>query len=79
MIALYKLDRLLTGLTAQQKGTTARWYSNKISLFVDYFISYSSKTGATEGWVVDGNQSFFPFIDLVASCSLSLTLSPLSV
>ena len=28
----YKLDRLLTGLTAQQKGTTARWYSNKTSL-----------------------------------------------
>ena len=24
----YKVDRLLTGLTAQQKGTTARWYSN---------------------------------------------------
>ena len=29
----YKLDRLLTGLTAQQKGTTARWYSNKTSLY----------------------------------------------
>ena len=28
----YKVDRLLTGLTAQQKGTAARWYSNKISL-----------------------------------------------
>ena len=28
----YKVDRLLTGLTAQQKGTTARWYSNKASL-----------------------------------------------
>ena len=28
----YKADRLLTGLTAQQKGTTARWYSNKTSL-----------------------------------------------
>ena len=27
-----KVDRLLTGLTAQQKGTTARWYSNKTSL-----------------------------------------------
>ena len=25
----YKVDRFLTGLTAQQKGTTARWYSNK--------------------------------------------------
>ena len=30
----YKVDRLLTGLTAQPKGTTARWYSNKTSLFV---------------------------------------------
>ena len=26
---IYKVDRLLTGLNAQQKGTTARWYSNK--------------------------------------------------
>ena len=28
----YKADRLLSGLTAQQKGTTARRYSNKTSL-----------------------------------------------
>ena len=28
----YKVDRPLTGLTAQQKGTTAQWYSNKTSL-----------------------------------------------
>ena len=28
----YKVGRLLTGLPAQQKGTTARWYSNKTSL-----------------------------------------------
>ena len=28
----YKVDRLLTGLTAQPKGTAARWYSNKTSL-----------------------------------------------
>ena len=27
----YKVDRLLTGLTTQQKGTIARWYSNKTS------------------------------------------------
>ena len=27
-----KVDRLLTGLTAQQEGTIARWYSNKTSL-----------------------------------------------
>ena len=30
----YKVDRLLTGLTAQQIGTTARWYSNKTPLWV---------------------------------------------
>ena len=28
----YKVDRLLTGLTAKKKGATARWYSNKTSL-----------------------------------------------
>ena len=28
----YEVDRLLTGITAQQKGTTARWYSNQTSL-----------------------------------------------
>ena len=33
-ISLHKVDRLPTGLTAQQKGTTARWYSNKTSLVV---------------------------------------------
>ena len=27
-----KVDRLLTGLTAQQKGISARWYSIKTSL-----------------------------------------------
>ena len=29
---LYKLDRLPTGITAQQNGTCARWYSNKTPL-----------------------------------------------
>ena len=29
----YKVDRLLTGPTAQQKGTAARWYSNKTILY----------------------------------------------
>ena len=28
----YQVDRLLTGLTAQQRGITAQWYSNKTSL-----------------------------------------------
>ena len=38
----YKVDRLLTGLTAQQKGTTAQWYSNKTSL-IDYFFELFPK------------------------------------
>ena len=33
----YKVDRLLTGISAQQEGTTARGYSNKTSLFL-YFL-----------------------------------------
>ena len=28
----YKVDRLLTGLTTQQRGTTVQWFSNKSSL-----------------------------------------------
>ena len=35
-----KVDRLLIGLTAQQKGTTARWYSNKTSLDLDNIECY---------------------------------------
>ena len=30
----YMVDRLLTGPTAQQKGTTTQWYSNKTSLYL---------------------------------------------
>ena len=37
-----KVDRLLTSLTAQQKGTTARWYSNKPSL-IDFWINVKKK------------------------------------
>ena len=33
LVVYYKVDRLLTGLTAQQKGTTAQWYSSKTSLY----------------------------------------------
>ena len=39
----YKVDRLLTGLTAQQKGTTARWYSNKTSLATISFSTVKAK------------------------------------
>ena len=35
----YMVDRLLTGPTAQQKGTTARWYSNKTSLYINQHLS----------------------------------------
>ena len=38
----YKVDRLLTGPTAQQKGTAARWYSNKTSLFYLWVEKYCS-------------------------------------
>ena len=31
-----KVDRLPNGITAQHKGTTARWYSNKTSLSIIY-------------------------------------------
>ena len=52
----YKVDRLLTGLSAQQKGTTARWYSNKTSLFRNAVFAgfsllpnqYASKNELTE-------------------------------
>ena len=30
----YEVNRLLTGLTVQQKGTAARWYSNKPPLLI---------------------------------------------
>ena len=33
-----KVDRILTGLTAQQKGTTAQWSSNKTSLCQTRFL-----------------------------------------
>ena len=33
-IPYYKVDKLVTGVTAQQKGTTARWHSNKTSLII---------------------------------------------
>ena len=40
----YKVDRLVTSLTAQQKGTTARRYSNKTSLVIYFvFFKFSNK------------------------------------
>ena len=50
----YKVDRLLTGLIAQQKGTTARWYSNKTSLFPFWMVSLlmsTSKIYLKHNWV----------------------------
>ena len=36
----YMVDRLLTGLTAQQKGTTSQWYLNKTSLCTSFFVDH---------------------------------------
>ena len=41
-----KVDRLLTGLTAKQKGSTARWYSNKTSLPYVYKMNIYIETFA---------------------------------
>ena len=38
----YMVDRLLTGLIDQQKGTTARWYSNKTSLLKILLYSWQT-------------------------------------
>ena len=38
-----KVDRLLTGLTAQPKGTNARLYSNKTSLIKNAIKKFPSK------------------------------------
>ena len=46
----YKVDRLLTGLSAQQKGTTARWYLNKTTLSTRYSVQ---KTRAVQKFVKD--------------------------
>ena len=43
----YKVDRLLTGLTAHQKGTTARWYSNKTSRYIHMKLLKLSKCNGT--------------------------------
>ena len=46
----YKVDRLLTGLTAQPKGTTARWYLNKTTLHYMNFTfrnNFNAKTEST--------------------------------
>ena len=45
----YRVDRLLTGITAQQKGTTARWYSNKtsLSLFISIYWTYITRYAVT--------------------------------
>ena len=53
-----KVDRLLTGITAQQKGTTARWYSNigatkkgprrcpgRVFVMAAEFLNITEKTG----------------------------------
>ena len=46
----YKVDRLLTGQTAQPKGTTARWYSNNTSLFLFLHTNFKTKTTYAAGY-----------------------------
>ena len=41
-----KVVRLLTGLTAQQKGKIAQWYSNKTSLSSKKVLVRSNKLGS---------------------------------
>ena len=43
----YMVDRPLTGLTAQQKGTTARWYSSKTFL-PNFALQHTLYTTSTE-------------------------------
>ena len=52
----YKVDRLLIGLTAQQKGATARWYSNKTSLtvFFELLAKVEAARFASEAYVLGG-------------------------
>ena len=38
-VSLLKAYRLLTGLIAHQKGTTARWHSNKTSLIINFILN----------------------------------------
>ena len=46
----YKLDRLLTGFTAQQIGTTARWHSNKT--FLSHCIVAKGWSCESRNWFV---------------------------
>ena len=48
----YKVDRLLTDLTAQQIRTTARWYSNKTSPLSIDPLKTKSQTRPVESGVV---------------------------
>ena len=55
----YKVDRLLTGINAQQIGATARWYSNKTPLSplgkndIDFLIHTSLEGGMEENFKTD--------------------------
>ena len=52
----YKVDRLLTGPTAQQKGKAARWYSNKTSLLYICVLSLIFMNVFSEMFYVITNQ-----------------------
>ena len=66
----YKVDRLLTGLTAQPKGTTARWYSNKTSLHLVY-TRYNEVKGLFFHILFILIMSIFSYIFLIADFSCS--------
>ena len=58
----YKVDRLLTGLTAQQKVITVRWYSNKTSLLIflepiqEKLFSVDKEESPNENVVLDSRE-----------------------
>ena len=60
----YKADRLLSGLTAQQKGTTARRYSNKTSLPEFSPKLLEQLTGLRSGPILEGD--LFRLIGMIA-------------
>lgn len=44
LLVYFKVDRLLKGLTAQQKGTSGRWYLNRTSLVKIEWVSVRWKS-----------------------------------
>ena len=66
----YMVDRVLTGITAQQKGTTALWYSNKTSLALVFLNSIEYYSTFTEFFEILLHKWFCSLIP--KSCSTEL-------